>query len=199
MMNGVADRPERRRCSRRARTAVLDGKVRRSPTSTTPGLEAGERQHEDGAPPSPRSARTSFDGVYSANDGMAGGIITALKAAGRQRRPAGHAARTPNSPVVQRIVAGDQYLSIYKPYAPEADDRRRDGRRARQGREARLHRQDQGRQPQPPRASPSVLVPVSLADQGQHQGHRHQGRRLHGRARSAPAKYKAACDEAGLK
>ena len=30
---------------------------------------------------------------------------------------------------MQRIVAGEQYMTVYKPYAPEADGRRRDGRR----------------------------------------------------------------------
>ncbi|MEU6221079.1 sugar ABC transporter substrate-binding protein [Streptomyces sp. NPDC047022] len=58
-------------------------------------------------------------GVYSANDGMAGGIITALKAAGISNVPVtGQDAELAG---VQRIVAGEQYMSVYKPYAPEAD------------------------------------------------------------------------------
>jgi D-xylose transport system substrate-binding protein len=58
-------------------------------------------------------------GVYSANDGMAGGIITALKAAGFSPLPpvTGQDAELAG---VQRIVAGEQYMSVYKPYAPEA-------------------------------------------------------------------------------
>ncbi|WP_030202446.1 sugar ABC transporter substrate-binding protein [Streptomyces sp. NRRL S-87] len=58
-------------------------------------------------------------GVYSANDGMAGGIITALKSAGVSPLPpvTGQDAELAG---VQRIVAGDQYMSVYKPYAPEA-------------------------------------------------------------------------------
>ncbi|MFE1310914.1 sugar ABC transporter substrate-binding protein [Streptomyces sp. NPDC058755] len=57
-------------------------------------------------------------GVYSANDGMAGGIITALKAAGLSVPVTGQDAELAG---VQRIVAGEQYMSVYKPYAPEAD------------------------------------------------------------------------------
>ncbi|MGW1892806.1 substrate-binding domain-containing protein [Streptomyces sp. NPDC002004] len=59
-------------------------------------------------------------GVYSANDGMAGGIITALKAAGLKKLPpvTGQDAEIAG---VQRIVSGEQYMSVYKPYAPEAD------------------------------------------------------------------------------
>ncbi|MGW7356891.1 substrate-binding domain-containing protein [Streptomyces sp. NPDC054802] len=58
-------------------------------------------------------------GVYSANDGMAGGIITALKAAGVSLLPpvTGQDAEISG---VQRIVAGEQFMSVYKPYAPEA-------------------------------------------------------------------------------
>ncbi|MFJ6794996.1 sugar ABC transporter substrate-binding protein [Streptomyces sp. NPDC091268] len=58
-------------------------------------------------------------GVYSANDGMAGGIITALKAAGLSTLPpvTGQDAELAG---VQRIVAGEQFMSVYKPYAPEA-------------------------------------------------------------------------------
>lgn len=59
-------------------------------------------------------------GVYSANDGMAGGIITALKAAGVNPIPpvTGQDAELAG---VQRIVAGEQYMSVYKPYPQEAD------------------------------------------------------------------------------
>ncbi|MER6776203.1 MULTISPECIES: substrate-binding domain-containing protein [unclassified Streptomyces] len=58
-------------------------------------------------------------GVYSANDGMAGGIISALKAAGVTPLPpvTGQDAELAG---VQRIVAGEQYMTVYKSYAPEA-------------------------------------------------------------------------------
>ncbi|WP_198547388.1 ABC transporter substrate-binding protein [Streptomyces jeddahensis] len=64
--------------------------------------------------------KNNIVGVYSANDGMAGGIITALKAAGVSKLPpvTGQDAELAG---VQRIVAGEQYMSVYKPYAPEAD------------------------------------------------------------------------------
>lgn len=59
-------------------------------------------------------------GVYAANDATAGGAIAAFKAAGA----------TPLPPVigqdaelagVQRILAGDQYMTVYKAIRPEAD------------------------------------------------------------------------------
>ncbi|MBA2950423.1 substrate-binding domain-containing protein [Streptomyces sp. PSKA28] len=61
-----------------------------------------------------------IDGVYAINDAVAAGAISALKAA--------HV--TPLPPVVgqdaelsaiQRIVRGEQYMTVYKPYEPEAD------------------------------------------------------------------------------
>jgi D-xylose transport system substrate-binding protein len=64
--------------------------------------------------------KNNIVGVYSANDGMAGGIITALKAAGVSPLPpvTGQDAELAG---VQRIVSGEQYMSVYKPYPQEAD------------------------------------------------------------------------------
>ncbi|MFE6904722.1 sugar ABC transporter substrate-binding protein [Streptomyces sp. NPDC057717] len=58
-------------------------------------------------------------GVYSANDGMAGGIITALKAAGVTHLPP-VTGQDAELAAVQRIVTGDQYMTVYKPYPEEA-------------------------------------------------------------------------------
>ncbi|MER6135261.1 substrate-binding domain-containing protein [Streptomyces sp. NPDC001815] len=59
-------------------------------------------------------------GVYSANDGMAGGIISALKAAGVTNLPP-VTGQDAELDAVQRIVAGDQFMSVYKPYPDEAE------------------------------------------------------------------------------
>ncbi|MEW2516707.1 sugar ABC transporter substrate-binding protein [Actinacidiphila alni] len=57
-------------------------------------------------------------GVYSANDGMAGGIATALKGAGINPPLTGQDAELA---AVQRILAGTQSSTVYKAYKPEAD------------------------------------------------------------------------------
>ncbi|MFM9370565.1 substrate-binding domain-containing protein [Streptomyces sp. Da 82-17] len=57
--------------------------------------------------------------VYSANDGMAGGIIQALKAAGVSPLPP-VTGQDAELAAVQRILTGDQYMSVYKPYTEEA-------------------------------------------------------------------------------
>lgn len=67
---------------------------------------------------------TQFDGkikgVYAANDGTAGGAIAALKAAGVSPLPpvTGQDAELAG---IQRILAGDQYMTVYKALKPEAE------------------------------------------------------------------------------
>ncbi|MFH8384295.1 sugar ABC transporter substrate-binding protein [Kitasatospora sp. NPDC018058] len=57
-------------------------------------------------------------GIYSANDGMAAGIATAQKAAGINVPLTGQDAQLD---AIQRIVAGTQTMTIYKPFKPESD------------------------------------------------------------------------------
>ncbi|MDX3238597.1 substrate-binding domain-containing protein [Streptomyces sp. ME03-5709C] len=58
-------------------------------------------------------------GVYAANDGMAGGVATALKGAGISGIPlTGQDAELAG---IQRIIAGTQSSTVYKAFKPEAD------------------------------------------------------------------------------
>ncbi|MER5915220.1 substrate-binding domain-containing protein [Streptomyces sp. NPDC001982] len=63
--------------------------------------------------------KDNIAGVYSANDGMAGGIIKALKAAGVTTLPP-ITGQDAELDAVQRIVSGEQYMSVYKSYPDEA-------------------------------------------------------------------------------
>jgi D-xylose transport system substrate-binding protein len=58
-------------------------------------------------------------GVYSANDGMAGGIANTLKGAGISNIPL--TGQDAELAAIQRIVAGTQSATVYKAYKPEAD------------------------------------------------------------------------------
>ncbi|MFD5625026.1 MULTISPECIES: sugar ABC transporter substrate-binding protein [unclassified Streptomyces] len=117
MMNGSSTDPNAALFKKGAHS-VLDGKV-------TVGKEYDTKEWK------PENANANMEGaisalgkskivgVYSANDGMAGGIITALKAAGIDNIPVtGQDAELAG---VQRIVAGEQYMSVYKPYPQEAN------------------------------------------------------------------------------
>ncbi|MEV6171276.1 substrate-binding domain-containing protein [Streptomyces sp. NPDC051954] len=57
--------------------------------------------------------------VYSANDGMAGAVIEALKDAGASSIPP-VTGQDANLDAVQRIVSGEQFMTVYKPFQLEA-------------------------------------------------------------------------------
>jgi D-xylose transport system substrate-binding protein len=61
-----------------------------------------------------------IDGVYAANDGTAGGAVAAMKANGFDTLPpiTGQDAELAG---VQRIVAGQQYMTVYKKIKPQAE------------------------------------------------------------------------------
>ncbi len=60
-------------------------------------------------------------GVYAANDGTAGGAIAALKAGGVKPLPP-VTGQDAELAAIQRIISGDQSLTIYKAIKPEAED-----------------------------------------------------------------------------
>ncbi|WP_043667242.1 sugar ABC transporter substrate-binding protein [Streptomyces xylophagus] len=67
-----------------------------------------------------RLGKNNIAAVYSANDAMAGGIIKALKAAGLTKIPP-VTGQDAELTAVQRIVTGEQYMSVYKPYPDLAE------------------------------------------------------------------------------
>lgn len=67
-----------------------------------------------------RLGQDGFVGVYAANDGTAGGAIAAMKAAGIDPLPpvTGQDAEVAG---IQRILAGEQYMTVYKAIKPQAE------------------------------------------------------------------------------
>jgi D-xylose transport system substrate-binding protein len=65
-----------------------------------------------------------FNGVLAANDGTAGGAIAALKAAGLKPSPTTIPVTGQDAELagIQRVVAGEQYMTVYKPIKPLADN-----------------------------------------------------------------------------
>lgn len=118
MMNGSVTDPNAKLFKSGAHS-VLDGKVNVGKEYDTVEWKP-ENANTNMAAALSALGKDKVIGVYSANDGMAGGIITALKAAGVSPLPpvTGQDAELAG---VQRIVAGEQFMSVYKPYAPEAD------------------------------------------------------------------------------
>ncbi len=60
-------------------------------------------------------------GVYAANDGTAGGVIAAMKANGMDPTKIPVTGQDAELTGIQRIVAGEQFMTVYKPIQPMAD------------------------------------------------------------------------------
>ncbi|MEU5282176.1 substrate-binding domain-containing protein [Streptomyces asoensis] len=60
-----------------------------------------------------------IDGVLAANDNIAAGVIAALKSAGVTKLPP-VTGQDADLDAVRRIVAGEQYMTVYKPFVKEA-------------------------------------------------------------------------------
>ncbi|MGB6426083.1 MAG: sugar ABC transporter substrate-binding protein [Solirubrobacterales bacterium] len=66
--------------------------------------------------------KDGFSGVLAANDGTAGGAIAALKGAGIDPATIPVTGQDAELAAIQRILAGEQYMTVYKPIKPLADN-----------------------------------------------------------------------------
>jgi D-xylose transport system substrate-binding protein len=64
--------------------------------------------------------KTGFVGVYAANDGTAGGAIAAMKGQGLKPIPP-VTGQDAELAAVQRLLTGEQYMTVYKAIKPEAE------------------------------------------------------------------------------
>ena len=65
--------------------------------------------------------KDEIKGVYAANDGTAGGAIAAMKAAGIDPKEVPVTGQDAELTGVQRVIAGEQYMTVYKPIQPLAE------------------------------------------------------------------------------
>jgi D-xylose transport system substrate-binding protein len=66
--------------------------------------------------------KDGFHGVLAANDGTAGGAIAALQGAGIDPTTIPVTGQDAELAGIQRILAGEQYMTVYKPIKPLADN-----------------------------------------------------------------------------
>ncbi|MEU9987200.1 substrate-binding domain-containing protein [Streptomyces sp. NPDC048045] len=192
MMNGSSTDPNAAQFKKGAHE-VLDGKVNVGKEYDTKEWKPeNANSNMEGAISA--LGKKNIVGVYSANDGMAGGIITALKAAGIKVPVTGQDAELAG---VQRIVTGDQYMSVYKPYAPEAAAAAEMAVDLAQGKALDAVAKDKVDSPTTKQV-PSVLVPVTaltkdnIKDTVIKDG-------VYTISDICTSQYKAACDKIGLK
>ncbi|EFE66452.1 ABC transporter solute-binding protein [Streptomyces viridosporus ATCC 14672] len=193
MMNGSSTDPNAAQFKQGAHE-VLDGKVKIGREYDTKEWKPeNANANMEGAISA--LGKKKIVGVYSANDGMAGGIITALKAAGLKDIPVtGQDAELAG---VQRIVTGEQYMSVYKPYGPEAAAAAEMAVALAQGKSLDPIAKDKVDSPTT-KGVPSVLVPVvSLTQENINDTVIKDG--VYTVQEICTGKYKAACDKIGLK
>jgi D-xylose transport system substrate-binding protein len=66
--------------------------------------------------------KTGFNGTYAANDGTAGGAIAAMQGNGITPSTKPTTGQDAELAAIQRILAGTQYMTVYKAVKPEAQD-----------------------------------------------------------------------------
>jgi D-xylose transport system substrate-binding protein len=99
--------------------SVLDGKVTIAREYDTPDWSPDQAQNE--MTQALTALNNKVDGVYAANDGTAGGAIAAMKAAGVSPWPP-VTGQDAELAAIQRILVGDQYMTVYKAIKPEAEN-----------------------------------------------------------------------------
>jgi D-xylose transport system substrate-binding protein len=99
--------------------SALDGKVTIAKEYDTPDWSPDQAQNEMSQALTALSNKV--DGVYAANDGTGGGAIAAMKGAGVKPLPP-VTGQDAELAAIQRILTGDQYMTVYKAIRPEAED-----------------------------------------------------------------------------
>jgi D-xylose transport system substrate-binding protein len=117
MINGAATDGNARLFKKGAHAAI-DGKLDVRKEYDTPDWSPDKAQDE--MTQALTALENKVDGVYAANDGTAGGAIAAMKAAGVSPLPP-VTGQDAELAAVQRIVLGEQYMTVYKAIRPEAE------------------------------------------------------------------------------
>lgn len=118
MMNGATTDPNAGWFKRGA-LAVLEGKVKIGKSYDTVGWRP-ENAYVNMSGAIAALGSENIDGVLAANDSLAGAVISALDAASVKPLPP-VTGQDADLVAVQRIVRGEQYMTVYKPFKPAAD------------------------------------------------------------------------------
>ncbi|MER5529390.1 substrate-binding domain-containing protein [Streptomyces sp. NPDC002677] len=136
--------------------------------------------------------------VYSANDAMAGEIIKSLKAAGITNLPP-VTGQDADLDAIQRILAGEQYMTVYKPYPDEAEAAAEMAVYKVQGKDIQFDALTQDQVDSPTNKDiPAQLVQVNAVTKSKIKD-TVVADGIYKISQICTAEYKTACDEAGLK
>lgn len=118
MINGSPTDPNAAQFKKGALAAIKSGGLKIGKQYDTPDWSPDKAQTE--AQAAFVALNKNISGIYSANDGMAQGIAAAVQKAGISPFPpmTGQDAQIDG---IQRILAGQQFMTVYKAIKPEAD------------------------------------------------------------------------------
>ncbi|WP_241266883.1 sugar ABC transporter substrate-binding protein [Streptomyces scabichelini] len=117
MMNGDPASPNAA-WYRRGALSVLEGKVKIGRSYETRGWST-DNAHANMSAAIAALGPDRIDGVLAANDAMAAGVISALKNAGVRELPP-VTGQDAELDAVRRIIKGEQYMTVYKPFRAQA-------------------------------------------------------------------------------
>jgi D-xylose transport system substrate-binding protein len=100
--------------------SVLDGKVKILKEYDTPDWSPDKAQSEMEQAIT-AVGKGNIQGVYAANDGTAGGAVAAMKGAGIDLTKVPLTGQDAETAAIQRILVGQQYMTVYKAIKPEAE------------------------------------------------------------------------------
>jgi D-xylose transport system substrate-binding protein len=117
MMNGDPTSPNAA-WYRRGALSVIAGKVTIGRSYNTEGWSS-DNAHTNMSAAIAALGPNRIDGVLAANDAIAAGVISALKSAGVEKLPP-VTGQDADLDAVRRIVKGEQYMTVYKPFRAQA-------------------------------------------------------------------------------
>jgi len=118
MMNGEPTDPNAK-ALRKGALSVFDGKVRIVASYNTTGW-IPQNAFTNTLSAVAKLGPHGIDGIYSANDGLATGIVTALKAEDVTPQPP-VTGEDADLAAVRRVITGEQAVTVHKSFAAEAD------------------------------------------------------------------------------
>ncbi len=135
--------------------------------------ENAQREMEQG---SHRVGADEIVGVYAANDGTAGGAIAAMKANGMDPTEIPVTGQDAELTAVQRIIAGEQFMTVYKPIQPLAETTAEMAVAVANGEEPPVRSHQQSRRTTAPKRSRRQVIDTIAVTSDNVAGHDHRRR-----------------------
>ena len=140
--------------------------------------------------------KDNIDGSYNANDGTAGGAIAAMKSAGMDPTKIPSTGQDAELAAIQRILTGEQYMTVYKAIKPEAEQAAQLAVALGQGEDVPSNLVNQQVDNGSTKVPSVILTPVEVTKDNINDTIIKDG--FYTTQQVCTSKYKSACEEAGI-